>query len=128
MHIPADKIAPVIEQVKALEKSFPPVVVFSNSMDKALINDTIELISGLTNTKNFKQKGHIEVFPNPFKNSLSITTASAAPAYGFIFNASGANVHSFKLQKPETKINTCNLNRGLYYIVIGHETKIVIKE
>ena len=56
------------------------------------------------------KKSKIEVFPNPSKNSITIT---GAKFLSYIFNIMGQQIYSFK---GDQKIDISSWNNGVYFI------------
>lgn len=84
---------------------------------------------GLLGTEEIVQ-GDFGLYPNPAKNSLTITSTTTPITYVAVFNVLGQRVLSFNFnQSLSEKINISGLNSGMYMVRINQNTvkKLVIK-
>jgi L-ascorbate metabolism protein UlaG (beta-lactamase superfamily) len=126
MHIPVGKAASVKEQVAGLDTTFPPVIVFENSLDTFEVTDTIVRH---TVTKIEKSKTEtFKVYPNPCKDWCYIYSKSTEASNAHVYNAAGLMISQFKLEKPFTRINTSGLRKGMYFLISKEYSASFLKE
>lgn len=68
-------------------------------------------------SENLKQEKGIDVYPNPATNNLKVTAGNdiSFPVAYKVLNSLGAVVNSGKLNDVSSRIETGNLNPGVYY-------------
>ena len=59
------------------------------------------------------------VFPNPFSNKFTITSAVNFEAQLHILNVLGEDVYSQVIKAKSTEINMSNIPKGIYFIQIS---------
>ena len=128
MHIPKGQAATVKQQVDDLQSSmsdtsFPPIVVFENSLESCIITDTIEQ----TNTRISSSRApDIQIFPNPCKDWGNINSSFSGDVV--FYNSMGVLKKRIKLTNPATKINLSDLSSGLYFVSHNGYSISFIKE
>jgi hypothetical protein len=74
------------------------------------------------------------IYPNPFKNTLQITTADDAMKTAFIYDLQGRLVLKTTLSGRYNTLDVADLNKGFYTIVLKgtmnntQSTSVIVKE
>jgi L-ascorbate metabolism protein UlaG (beta-lactamase superfamily) len=128
MHIPKDQAVIVKKQVDQVQSSlsdtsFPPIVVFENSLERCIITDSIEQIR--TNIKT-KTTVNIQVFPNPCKDWCYLNTEICGEVG--IFNSTGNIIKRLKINQPSTKLPVEDILPGLYFLTCKNGSATFLKE
>jgi hypothetical protein len=72
--------------------------------------------------------GSFEVYPNPANDEFSIKLNSNSNASVDLLDLNGKIVKSFSFNGTSTKINTANLNDGIYFIRLNNGKNILTKK
>jgi hypothetical protein len=66
-------------------------------------------------------KQSINIFPNPARSFVTISSASLVKNKGYILDLSGRVIQSFELKPGDNIIDINNLNKGIYFLSVKKE-------
>ena len=71
---------------------------------------------------------HLDVFPNPVSEILSLSWGEPASLDAKVFNMQGALIASYAVSGVRAELNVSSLPRGLYVLVLGHHNTRFLKK
>ena len=71
---------------------------------------------------------HLDVFPNPVSEILSLSWGEPASLHAKVFNMQGALIASYAVSGGRAELNVSSLPRGLYVLVLGHHNTRFLKK
>lgn len=90
-------------------------------------NGNIYKYGTTTNTKAEKNKTNFSIYPNPSKNTLTISSNNQIGKV-VISDILGNTVYTENIKNNEQTVDLSLLNSGIYSISVGNTTKKIIKE
>ncbi len=140
MHNPPPQLSSIKEQVKELDDSFPPIIVFSGSMEKAEINDSItitnhmpEILANINDTTvMINTPINITVpslFSDPDANDSLTYFISGLPdglvfdSINMIISGSAQSEGTFRI-KVNVKDKSFSINNISFKIIVENPVKI----
>ncbi len=103
-------------------------VCYRNGDFKYPIEEDCEEFFLTTNTDNFTNKSHIEVFPNPVRNLLNVKLMNAAVNEVSILNIEGKQLIHKKVIGDRIQLNVSELEGGIYLVKIKSEDRIFVNK
>lgn len=70
----------------------------------------------------------LEIFPNPVAETLSLSWDEPASMHANVFNMQGALMASYAVSGGRAELNVSSLPRGMYVLVLGHQTTPFLKQ
>jgi hypothetical protein len=97
-----------------------------NTPDYFVIDDIAFHSSTASLTENSTTS--VGVYPNPATSNVHLSFASSKPRTIQLINASGSCVEQFETENSQLSIETTNLNRGVYFIIIQSVDENIFKK
>jgi hypothetical protein len=76
--------------------------------------------------EKFNTANNLQVYPNPFSNELTITSATKTNA--MLFDVLGNKINEFVLQNTTQTISLGDLAPGMYYLQVDNSKIKIIKQ
>jgi hypothetical protein len=90
-----------------------------------VITQVVDLCTGVAGVA--KQNIELNVFPNPFKNKITVVTNGEKQII-HVFNDTGAEIYTAISENEITEIDLHQEASGIYFIRIGSVTRKIVKE
>jgi len=71
---------------------------------------------------------HLDVFPNPVSETLSLSWGEPTSMQAKVFNMQGALIASYAVSGGRAELNVSSLPRGMYVLVLGQHATPFLKQ
>ena len=99
-------------------------IINVSSLDNKIWSSCILTIVNRYVKSNEIKTEHINLYPNPSNNSVTISTDDNKAWKAVLYNSNGDMIQAFDLLSKETQITTKALPSGLYFITVKNDKEI----
>ncbi|MCW3124153.1 MAG: C-terminal target protein [Flavipsychrobacter sp.] len=102
--------------------------IYFDYNDVVMTNTVTNIIGIPSGIAPLSADSHVQLFPNPVNDILTIGTTANAYSELSITNTIGQSILTQTISTPQTKVNVKALSSGLYYITLRGESGIKVQK